>query len=190
LINRIVLMMSILLTTHVFAQTSLIDTESYQALTSDRRAINVGDILTVLVAESTSAKSSVGTNAKNKTNLSFSANTLTAKADAGLGMEGGASGEGNTSRQGQLKTVVSVQVVEKLPNGYLKVIGNQEAIINNDKQLIQISGYVRPDDISYDNTIYSYRLADAKIQINGKGVANDAQKLSVFYKLFHWLRLI
>jgi len=184
-------MMSMLLTTHhVFAQTSLIDTESYQALTSDRRAINVGDILTVLVAESTSAKSSVGTNAKNKTNLSFSANTLTAKADAGLGMEGGASGEGNTSRQGQLKTVVSVQVVEKLANGYLKVIGNQEAIINNDKQLIQVSGYVRPDDISYDNTIYSYRLADAKIQINGKGVANDAQKLSVFYKLFHWLRLI
>ncbi|MDX6038310.1 flagellar basal body L-ring protein FlgH, partial [Acinetobacter baumannii] len=81
--------MSILLTTHASAQTSLIDTENYQALTSDRRAINVGDILTVLVAESTSAKSSVGTNAKNKTNLSFSANTLTAKADAGLGMEGG-----------------------------------------------------------------------------------------------------
>lgn len=83
-----------------------------------------------------------------------------------------------------------MQVTEKLSNGYLKVAGNQEAIINNDKQLIQISGYIRPDDISYDNTIYSYRLADAKIQINGKGVANDAQKLSIFYKLFHWLRLI
>ncbi|MDK9940014.1 flagellar basal body L-ring protein FlgH, partial [Klebsiella pneumoniae] len=119
MINKIVLIVSILLTTHASAQTSLIDTENYQALTSDRRAINVGDILTVLVAESTSAKSSVGTNAKNKTNLSFSANTLTAKADAGLGMEGGASGEGNTSRQGQLRTVVSVQVIEKLSNGYL-----------------------------------------------------------------------
>lgn len=175
---------------HTSAQTSLINAETYQALTSDRRAVNVGDILTILVAESTSAKSSVGTNAKNKTNLSFSASTLTAKADAGLGVEGGASGEGNTSRQGQLKTVVSVQVKEKLPNGYLRVEGSQEAIINNDKQLIQISGFIRPDDISYDNTVYSYRLADAKIKINGKGVVDDAQKLSIFYKLFHWLRII
>jgi flagellar L-ring protein precursor FlgH len=190
LINKTILILSVLLTSHAIAQTSLINTENYQALTSDRRAVNIGDILTVLVAESTSAKSSVGTNAKNKTNLSFSASTLTAKADAGLGVEGGASGEGNTSRQGQLKTVVSVQVKEKLPNGYLKVEGSQEAIINNDKQLIQITGLIRPDDISYDNTVYSYRLADAKIQINGKGVADDSQKLSIFYKLFHWLRII
>lgn len=188
--NRIILILSVLLASHAMAQTSLINTDNYQALTSDRRAVNVGDLLTILVAESTSAKSSVGTNAKNKTNLSFSASTLTAKAGAGLGLEGGASGEGNTSRQGQLKTVISAQVKEKLPNGYLKVEGSQEVIINNDKQLIQISGFIRPDDISYDNTVYSYRLADAKIQINGKGVANDSQKLSIFYKLFHWLRII
>lgn len=190
MISRISLVLCVLLTTPAFAASSLINADDYQALTSDRHAVNVGDILTVIVAESTSATTAVGTNARNKTNLSFSANTLTAKADAGLGVEGGASGEGQTSRKGQLQTVVSVQVKEKLPDGRLKVEGGQEVIVNNDKQLINISGYVRPDDIRYDNTIYSYRIADARIQVNGKGVVDDSQKLSVFYKLFHWLRLI
>ena len=167
-----------------FAQNSLIDVKNYQALTSDRRAIKVGDILTVIVTESTSATTAVGTNAKNKTNFTLTANMDTSKADAGLALEGGASGEGQTSRKGKLQTIVSVQVKEKSNDGLLKVEGLQELVVNNDKQTISISGYVRSDDINYDNTIYSYRLSDAIIKVSGKGIVDDSQNLSIFLSSF------
>ncbi|MFX4717489.1 flagellar basal body L-ring protein FlgH, partial [Acinetobacter baumannii] len=62
--------------------------------------------------------------------------------------------------------------------------------INDEKQQIRLTGLVRPDDISYDNTVLSFRLADAQIDIVGDGVVTNAQKQNIFYRFFKWLGVL
>ena len=83
-----------------------------------------------------------------------------------------------------------MRIIEELPEGLLRVSGEQMLTVNDEQQQIRISGLVRPDDISYDNTVLSFRLADAQIDIIGDGVVTDAQKQNIIFKFFKWLRIL
>lgn len=171
-------------------ENSLINPDTYRGLTSDRHAHHLGDILTVLVVESTSAESAAGTGANSNTAISASASGNEYKNQAALGIRGDTVGNGQTSRRGQVRANVSVRITEQLPDGLYRVQGEQVVTVNDERQLIRISGLVRPDDIGYENTVLSYRLAEASIDIKGDGVVADAQKQNIFFRLFKWLRIL
>ncbi|XVN16187.1 flagellar basal body L-ring protein FlgH [Pseudomonas corrugata] len=105
-------------------------------------------------------------------------------------MRGDTSGTGQTNRSGQIRTNVSVRIIEMLPEGLLRVSGEQRVTVNDEKQQVRITGLVRPDDIAYNNTVLSYRLADAQIDIVGDGVVTDAQKQNIVFRVLKWLRIL
>lgn len=185
---KLLLAMAVLPTT-ALAQ-SLIDPDGYRALTGDRRGYQVGETLTVLVVESTRAESSAGTGADSRTSIGGSLGTNTRDDRISLGLQGNSDGSGQTSRRGQVRANVSVRIIEKLPEGLLRITGTQAVTINDERQQIRVDGLVRPDDISYENTVFSYRLAEAVIDIVGDGVITDAQKQNVFYRTLKWLRIL
>jgi len=169
---------------------SLIDPDGYRSLTGDRRGHHIGEMLTVLVVESTNAQSAAGTGADSSTSISGTAGVNSHSSKATLGLQGDTSGVGQTSRSGQVRTNVSVRIIDKLPEGLLRVSGEQMVTVNDEKQQIRISGLVRPDDINYNNTVLSYRLADAQIDILGDGVVADSQKQNIVFRVLKWLRIL
>lgn len=186
---RPTLMLGLLLPTLAHAQ-SLINPDAYSSLTWDRRSLHVGDTLTVLVVESTTAKSAAGTGADSQTDISANLTTDSDTHQFGFGLQGDTRGQGQTSRHGEIRANVSVRIIDELQDGLLRVSGEQLLTINDEKQQIRIAGLVRPDDISYENTVFSYRLADAQIDIVGDGVLADAQKQNIIYRLLKWLRIL
>ena len=85
-------------------------------------------------------------------------------------------GSGTTSRSGDLTAYVTARITEILPGGNYRIIGSREVMVNNENQLIILSGIVRPRDISPENVILSTYIADAKIAYSGTGIVNDRQR--------------
>ncbi len=187
--RRLLLALTLMLPALSDAQ-SLINPDGYRSLTGDRRGYHVGDSLTVLVVESTSAQSAAGTGADSSTDISARTALDSRTHQAGLGLRGDTSGVGQTNRSGQIRTNVSVRIIEQLPEGLLRVSGEQLVTVNDEKQQVRITGLVRPDDIAYNNTVLSYRLADAQIDIVGDGVVTDAQKQNIVFRALKWLRIL
>lgn len=187
--RRLLLALTLMLPALSDAQ-SLINPDGYRSLTGDRRGYHVGDSLTVLVVESTSAQSAAGTGADSSTDISARTALDSRTHQVGLGLRGDTSGVGQTNRSGQIRTNVSVRIIEQLPEGLLRVSGEQLVTVNDEKQQVRITGLVRPDDIAYNNTVLSYRLADAQIDIVGDGVVTDAQKQNIVFRALKWLRIL
>jgi flagellar L-ring protein precursor FlgH len=160
----------------------------------DQKARFVGDIVTIQVVENATATNSATTATQKKGDVSLSAPALG-------GIEKGASalnfanilqgagginfnGTGSTSRTGQLQAAISARVVEKLPNGDLRLEGNKEVAINGERQLLTIRGLVRVKDVSSNNQVLSTSIADMTVLFNGKGVVADANKPGWLYKIF------
>ncbi len=84
-------------------------------------------------------------------------------------------GEGSTARQEELALRVAATVVEVLPNGTLRIEGQQEVRLNDELRELMVSGFVRPADISQVNEIRYDRIAGARIAYGGRGIVSDAQ---------------
>ena len=167
-------------------------TSRLQDVTRDLKATQVDDVVTVLVSESTSA---VSTGATKTARTSATQNSITALAGltkttgpwANLLNLGGTTtldGSGTTSRTTTLTTNLTARVTHVLPNGYLVVEGTKLLGINNERQIITVRGVVRPEDLNAANSIPSNLLGDLEVQVNGKGVVNDAVKRpNILYRL-------
>lgn len=166
-----------------------VNPDTYQALASDRRAYQVGDLLTVLVVESTTAESAAGTGAKGSTSIAASAGNQDNQYSVNLGANGDTSGTGQTSRHGLVRTKVAVRILQQ-NEGLFQVGGEQVVIVNDEQQTVAVLGWIRPDDIAGDNTVLSTRMANSRIRIDGDGVVSQAQKQNIFFRFFKWLRLI
>ena len=162
--------------------------ESKLLLFKDTKANKVGDIVTVLIAESSQASKASET----KTSRA-SDNTLGFKAGTGIPTDfqvrGGNKfeGIGTTSRAGKLTATVTAVVVEVLPNGNLKIDGVKDIRVNDETQYMTISGIVRPEDISRNNSVFSTDIADAKILYEGEGSLDDEQRPGWLGKAFKWI---
>lgn len=142
---------------------------NWPSLASDRQARVVGDSLTVLIYESSTATNTTQSGAKKSGNLSGRW-SLDGRGDTGeLALGGEYAGSGQTGRSGRLVGQISVVVDAVLPNGDLHVSGEQTLTVNGQLSLIRIKGRVRPADISSDNVVVSNRLADASIEYGGPG---------------------
>lgn len=167
--------------------------ESFRSLVGDVRAHQVGDNLTVLVVENSTATSSADTNTKRASDASLSAGydikgtKHSAAVDLGVGND--FSGVARTQRAGKLLAQLTVTVKSVDPNGDLRVAGEQQLEVNNELQKIFLEGKVRPQDIGDNNSIVSSRIAEARISYIGDGVLADGQRPGWLSRVMNWLGL-
>ncbi len=164
-----------------------LDIDNYQALTSDRRSFRVGEPVVILVVEATTAESSAGTGVSKSIDIDASAFDNVKSAGVGLDISGSDDSAGQTVRRGRATTQLSAMITEVLPNNMYRITGKQHLVVNGEKQKITLSGLVRRDDISKNNTLMSNRIAEAQIEIDGVGDVSDAQNTGLIYKVFQWL---
>ena len=157
---------------------------------SDLRASRAGDLVTILVEESSGAIAKGTTNTKRNSAAKASVASIagmTPPALAGLVTASGdrtLTSDGETSRENSLRTSLTARVSQVLPNGFLLVDGAKVTTVNSETQVVTIRGIVRPFDISTGNVIRSDRIALMEIRVNGKGVVDDAVKRPNFiYRL-------
>ncbi|WP_411993493.1 flagellar basal body L-ring protein FlgH [Agarivorans sp. DSG3-1] len=161
----------------------------FSSLVSDNRAHQVGDTLTVLIVESTEAKSRAGSGSETKVDIDASIYTTQTKESAGLGYGRDSIDDANTRREGYFKGQISVRVNSVDEFGMLNISGEQVLLINGEEQRIGLSGVVRPIDVRDDNTVLSSRLTNSRIEFNGNGVVNDGQTPGIISRIFGWFGL-
>ncbi len=95
-------------------------------------------------------------------------------------------GKGETQRTDMLLATISTIVTDVLQNGNLVIYGSEIVMLNNEASVLTVQGVVRPTDISYDNTISSERIANARIEFTGDGVITDKQHPGWAMRVFDW----
>ena len=158
-------------------------------LFSDRKAMNIDDIVTVVISEKTS-QSSTGTKKLSEVNsnslgggvFSGGGTNIVGKTlkkingytDIGFksGSDNRYKGSGTVKRDEKFTTTISARIVKILPNGNYFISGSRELLINGEKQDMRISGVIRPYDINQQNSIDSKYVADAKISYQTQGSIN------------------
>ena len=156
---------------------------------TEEKAHRIGDILTVMISERSSATQTATKDTNKAFSSSMNAGTgFLSKVKAGTaGSSNTFSGKGSTVASGNITATVSVKVVEVLPNGNLVVEGERMINVNNDIQEIKLRGEVRPRDIGSDNSLDSKLLADARIIYKGKGDVARSQRPNLFQRLLGML---
>ena len=161
-------------------------------------ARNVGDVVTVVLEEVTTAAKSSQTDTSKTTKDSIAPPTIlglpvtlhgTALLSGNVNNANSFSGEGDSKQSDSLAGNISVTVIKRLSNGNLVIRGERQININQGSEYIRLEGVIRPIDIGSDNTIPSTEVADARIAYGQHGALNDANApglLSRFFN-FSWL---
>ncbi len=159
----------------------------WPAVASDRKAMGIGDAVTILIVEATRASSSLQNNSsrKSQTGGSFQAGGI--DEDASIQFGGSYAGRGEVVRAEQFVAQLSANVVEVAPNGDFVIEGRQQMLINGEETTIAVRGRIRPQDIGADNQIPSSRIADARIDYDGKGFVSRSAKPGLLNRLFSFL---
>ncbi len=149
-------------------------------LVRDLRATEVGDLVTILVADNTSALATGATTTSRKTsavhNITSVAGIATPQLAGLLNMSGDQelAGTGQTTNVMTITTAISARVIQVTPNGSMLVEGVKNIGVNSEKQTITVRGLIRPADVTTANTITSSQVANLSLQVDGKGVVGDA----------------
>jgi flagellar L-ring protein precursor FlgH len=174
---------------------------SMNSLFIDRRARRVNDIITIVVSESAVGGNNATTDTGRDTNTSAAITSLLGleqsilQRNANMGPTisvGGSSsnslkGTGKTTRDGNLTATISARVIDILENGNFVIQGRRQLTINAEDQYLVITGIIRPDDITSDNTILSQYIADAKIVYAGRGVVDDKMRPGWLTRIVDWV---
>ena len=168
-----------------------------RSLFADHKASQIGDAVTILIVEASSAVNGAETSTARDSKLGVSggyqndAVFRNTPVGGGLGVSGsstnGFKGSGSTSTKGSVQAKLSAKIIEIDDNGNLMIEGTRNIVINKEEQIIKVSGTIRPQDIGPDNTIYSYNISDAVISYKGEGSVSDVQKPGWFTRFLHWL---
>ncbi|CAG0938442.1 hypothetical protein GPROT2_00215 [Gammaproteobacteria bacterium] len=163
------------------------------ALFEDNKARRVGDTITVRLAERTQASKSASTDASKESKTDTGSPTLLGGPVTSNGKEilsnswetdQEFNGKGSSSQSNRLDGNITVTVAEVLPNGNLRVRGEKWLTLNQGEEYVQISGIVRPADVAVDNSIPSYKVADARITYSGNGLVPDANRPGLITRFF------
>lgn len=170
------------------------NTDMWQA---KRRTYRVGDIITVLLSESTQAARTLNNEtSREAANNSVPAGLTTALQNAspllgGLKTDGAKTsnkGKGTADQQASLTGSVAVTVAEVQANGNLVIRGEKQLSLSEGGEVIQVAGIIRPEDVSAINTVQSRRLANAQITYKGVGDLANATRAgwgtSALYKFW------
>ncbi len=168
-----------------------------RAMYSDKRASRVGDLITIVVQENTTANKNNQTSTSKKASMDAAITAfLYSPAASGLLTKGGTlpalkynsantfDGGGTIANSEQIVAQVTVRVIDVLPNHNMLIEGTRETAFGGEKQNVVLHGIVRPEDVAANNTVFSYNVADAKIQIITKGAITDSQRKGWFTKIW------
>jgi flagellar L-ring protein FlgH len=168
-----------------------------RSIFADKRSLNVGDILTISVSESSTANKNNSTATERKSSLSAAITAFLYPAGAtGLLTKSGSlpamaynsdavhNGNGTISDSETIVAQIAVRIIDILPNGNLVVEGKRETSFSMEHQTIVLRGIIRPDDVLSNNTVFSYNVADATIQIIGRGTVSDGQDKGWFTRIW------
>jgi len=162
---------------------------------ADIKARRVGDIVTVIIAEEASASKEASTDTDRSSSLSAGISNLfgleqsvsskiTPSALINASTSNDFSGGGKTTRSENLAATLTTQVVKVYPNGNLKIRGGKSVTVNNENQIIYLTGIVRSYDVTADNTVDSGDILNAQISYTGKGAISDKQKPGWLMRIF------
>jgi flagellar L-ring protein precursor FlgH len=157
----------------------------------DFKARDIDDTVTIRVVESVQALASADASSSRATEASagfdalFGAekkvnelpNMVAGKANSSF------DAKGSTSRSTTLQAYMTARVVEVLPNGNLVVEGKREVRVNNENQILYITGVIRPVDISRTNVIMSSSVAQMAVRVQGKGMVSQPLKPGWLYRI-------
>lgn len=169
------------------AAEDLFKPDRYRNLAADERAFRLGDVVTLVVYQSAEARN-LATNMSGRdtqARASFQTDLRGESADVRFG--GSFSGRGEVRRGGSIVAQISAQITEVLPNGDIRIEGEQAVYVNGEETVIGVRGIARIADIDADNTIPSGRLANAEIRYDGSGFATDSARPGILNRLFRLL---
>ena len=167
----------------------------------DTRAVRVGDVVSIRLAESADATGNATTRLEKDSSASGGANAILGIMPAlkaayptldpsnlyDIVSKSTFAGAGATARKGTLTGNIAVRVTKEMPNGDLYVEGTKVVLINNEEYHMYVSGLLRPADIAQDNTAASSRIADAQIEFTGRGDVADTQRKGWFLRFLDWI---
>lgn len=168
---------------------AVFSTVGYTPLTSGARAGQVGDILTVMLVERTTATKSNSATTGKDGSVGLTPPTtgiLNVLKATDLSASGNQSfkGKGEAAQSNALSGEIAVTVVAVRPNGVLEVKGEKFLKLNRGDERIELTGLVRTADISTDNRVLSTRVANARIAYTGKGEIARASKQGWLQQFF------
>ena len=157
---------------------------------ADVKARRIGDIVTIIIKEQASASKVATTDTDRSSNIAAGISSLfgleksvvnnnpniTPSALIGANSDNKFSGSGKTTRAENLVATLTTQVIEVYPNGNMKIRGGKSVTVNNENQIIYLTGIVRLYDVMADNTVDSGNILNAQISYTGKGSVSDNQK--------------
>ena len=164
---------------------------SRHALLGDRRAVQRGDILTVVIEidekaeiSNSTSRSRTGAETMGVPHLLGIPQRIDGILPSGASMDtavsasssGSSTGDGTVRRKEKLTLRIAATIMDVLPNGVLSIVGNQEVRVSFEIRELMVSGFVRPEDISRQNEITYDKIASARISYGGRGQITDVQQ--------------
>ena len=164
---------------------------TYRPMFEDIRARQVGDIITIVLNEKTSASRK----ASSTTNRTSSATVavgdmlkLPLKSLQGMKFDGSSDGKfdgkGETASDALLTGTLTATVTQVLPNGNLVIAGEKQVGVNSNVEKLRLTGVIHPSTIVAGNTVSSTQVADARIELSGSGIVDETQTMGWAQRLF------
>ena len=168
---------------------SLFNAQLFAGLVTDRRARRVGDLITIRLVERTRAsKSASAESGRDSDNALRFPPAIPFAATLNEATQGGAKqsfkGSGSAAQTNELQGELTVTVAEVLPGGILRIAGEKRLLLNRGEEHLQITGLVRVDDVGFDNSVPSTRIADARIRFGGTGQVADNSRQGWLARFF------
>lgn len=175
----------------VLANGSIFQAQAYRPLFEDRRARMVGDILTITIAENTSAVKAAASSASKTGSATYDVSKVSGlplKFLQGGNLTGSSANKfedkGAESASNTFAGTISVTVVDVLPNGNMAVSGEKQIGLDKGVEFVRFSGVVAPDTIGAGNTVASSRVADARVEYRTNSQIDRAEFTSMLSRLF------
>ena len=173
-------------------------------LFADTKAKQIGDIVTVQLEEDFTSSNSATTGITKDSEIDLGVTSILGLPNdygmsnfLGLGnsfdpnvqaeSSRSTNGTGTTTREGSMTGTLAAVIKEELPNGIFRIEGRRAVSVNNEDQVMVLTGLIRRVDIGFANTISSQQIADANIVYTGKGVVSDEQNVGWLMRFFAWV---
>lgn len=163
-----------------------------RSMFADRRANAIGDVVTVIITENTTAVQSADVGLKRTGEASASGGSglwglMKLVPRASVGGSTAQTGSGSTARNSRLTTTITCRISEITPTGQLVLKGDRTLKINDDVQTLRFSGIARVEDVAQDNTLSSNVVANAQIEVFGKGPVEKHTRPGLLNRIFEFL---
>jgi len=168
-----------------------------RSMVADKRANQVGDILTIIVQENNTASKDQNTRTSKESGINAAIETFLYSPDASkflthngkmpaikLNSKQNFDGGGRISNAEKVTARIATRVIDVLPNRNLVIEGTRQIAFSGETQDAILRGVVRTEDIAANNTVFSYNVADATIRYISKGTVTDNQRKGWFTKIW------